>query len=680
VCERDFQKWFSSQASLEDPEDPNGWTQVNTFTSKRTSLTGDEYLRTSTIYRANTTDPANDYFLFVQENSASAAANSVVVSNSVQLEASYGNGSALRNAAPFDWAPPLGVSSANSFIIASKVPVQTGSAAFPFSWTGAVGAASNVSTVPLAPGTLQFQQQIASSGSTTLNIPSLTYAAGVVFTVPKGTASLLGISLLTSYFQDGSATPLQYPPAGQFNLQGAAPVLNAPAADLFVTPGSTNNIFQVTASSYLNWTLTTPDWVQTNGPVTGAQGSQTVSFSVPSGTATGTTGVISLDSSPSFAAPSVASGPFQVTVHVGPAPPASGVLFAGGQDWGNSALASAEIWDTASKAVIPTNGPMATARYLHTATALPSGKILIAGGFGSDGNALNTTEIFDPSTDTFAPGPNMVFPHAQHTATLLQDGTVLIAAGSATTESPFNGTANAEIYDPAANTMTQVGSLTVYRVSDAAALLNSGEVLIAGGYVAAIQTDIYDPISQKFSAGPPEGLPGSGQSSVHLANDQVLILGSLFVNLAQYSGDLYTPASNTMSLTIGVGANTGTNPAMVLLPDQTAVIFAGKKQAFAPAIPIGLTLGYDSLTQDFTTLPSGSEQRILPTAALVPDISSVVVAGGVPTNTGSTQGTAVELFDAIQKTWSSGKAMSTARMGMTSTYFTNTSSLTIAGK
>jgi hypothetical protein len=108
-------------------------------------------------------------------------------------------------------------------------------------------------------------------------------------------------------------------------------------------------------------------------------------------------------------------------------------------------LGSAEIWDTATKTVIPTNNPMTTARYLHTATALPNGKILIAGGFGSDGNALSTTEIFDPSAATFAPGPNMVSPHAQHTATLLHDGTVLLAGGSATTDDTSAGTQTAEV-------------------------------------------------------------------------------------------------------------------------------------------------------------------------------------------------------------------------------------------
>ena len=677
VCEQDFEKWLSSQQLLQESENPNGWTEVSSCTSSRSSLNGDKYSRTSTIYRANTIDPANDYFMFVQENTANPLSNSVVVSNSVQLSASYGNGSALRDASAFDWGPPSGVSSADTFTIGSKVPVQAGSAAFTVSWNGVAGLAINVSAVPLDPLALQFQQQVATSGSTTLNVPSLTYNAGVVFSAPKGIASLLGISLLTSYLQDAIGSPFQYPPAGQFNLQGASPVLTTPKLDLFVTAGSASNTFQITASSYLNWTLSVPDWITTDGPVTGGQGSQMVSFSVSSAAELGTEGTISLDTSPSFASPSVSSGPLQIRVHVGSAPPASGVLFAGGQDWSGNTLASAEIWDPATKSVVPTNGPMGTGRSQHTATALQNGTILIAGGFGSDGNALNTTEIFDPATDTFMPGPNMVFPHAEHTATLLQDGTVLIAGGSNAT-SAINLTANAEIYDPGAHSMTQVGNMTEPRQNGAAALLNSGEVLVFGGNNFPVPVDIYDPIRQQFSSGPTIQTlgQGEGQVAIHLANDQVLAIGEQFVFAAQSPEGLYTPSANTFSPTSGSTPNIGVNPAGLLLPDQTAVLFAGRRSPSGPAIPTGLTVGYSPSTQDFTRYPSGSEQRVLPTATLVPELFAAVVAGGVPANSGSTQGTAVELFDATQKTWSSGGAMSTARTGMTSTYFTNTSGLT----
>ena len=306
--------------------------------------------------------------------------------------------------------------------------------------------------------------------------------------------------------------------------------------------------------------------------------------------------------------------------------------------------------------------------------------ILIAGGFDPNGNALNTTELFDPASDTFATGPTMVSPHAQHTATLLQDGTVLIAGGCGSSGA-YNQTYVAEIYNPASNTMTQVGNTTKPRQDYAASLLNSGEVLLAGGYLSTESTaDIYEPSTQSFSVGAGYGFFGFGQSLVHLANDQVLLFGSPYLNQAQLNGELYTPASGMFSFTSGTTPNPGIHMAMLLLPDQTAVIFEGGTSGLNPAIPVGRTVNYNPSTQSFSALPSGAERRTYPTATFVPGVSQVVVAGGVPVNSGTSNGTAVELFDATQKTWSAGGQMSTARTGMTSTYFTNTSTTATASQ
>jgi hypothetical protein len=682
-CQHDFDVWLSSQESLQATEAPNGWTEINNYTARNTSLTGDGYLRTSTLYRANTTDPNQDYFMFIQENSANAAPGSMVVSNLTQLEGTYSAG----GASPFDWGPQ-GVTTSNTFTIGSTVPVQSGSAAFAVSWDGVAGIATNGFKEESNPIAANFQQQTA-SGSTTLNVPSLLYNAGLIFTVPKGTTTVLGVSTLTSFFQDGSNPSMQYPGAGLFDLRGVAPVLSAcaigPSAcqtDLYASPGSTGNSFQINASTYLNWTLSLPNGITTDGPVTEGQGSQTVTYSVDPSAPIGTISTIILDSNPSSAAPSVASGPLQLQVHVTLAPPAAGVLFAGGKDWSGNTLASAEIWDPTTKAVVPTNGPMATARSSHTATVLQNGKIFIAGGFGSNGNALNSTEIFDPATDTFSPGPNMIFAHAQHTASLLQNGTVLVAGGSATTGN-FDPTANAELYDPNTNIMSQLAGMNKFRQGAAAVVLNSGDVMVVGGLLslAPVQIDVYNWGQQNFSLGAALALAASGgQVAVHLPNDQVLVLGSQLAP-SSYSGALYTPSSDSFSTTAGRAPNPGLDAAGVALPDGTAVIFAGGKgQPEPPTPPAGLTIGYDPSTQEFTTLPSGTEQRLQPTAALVPGIPAVVVAGGVPAGSGSTMGTAVELFDATQKTWSAAGAMSTARMGMTSTYFTNTSSTTSANQ
>src|ERR687886_10824 len=71
-----------------------------------------------------------------------------------------------------------------------------------------------------------------------------------------------------------------------------------------------------------------------------------------------------------------------------------------------------------------------------------------------------------------------------HTATVLKDGRVLVAGGVGDADSTHRGVAlqSAEIYDPAANTWSDAGTMSVARAGDTATLLQDGDVLVAGGY------------------------------------------------------------------------------------------------------------------------------------------------------------------------------------------------------
>jgi hypothetical protein len=71
---------------------------------------------------------------------------------------------------------------------------------------------------------------------------------------------------------------------------------------------------------------------------------------------------------------------------------------------------------------------------------------------------------------------------ARHTATLLPNGDVLVVGG-AQVSSGSAVTASAEIYHPAtASWLPGVPAMSAVRVGHSAALLPSGEVLVAGGY------------------------------------------------------------------------------------------------------------------------------------------------------------------------------------------------------
>lgn len=142
------------------------------------------------------------------------------------------------------------------------------------------------------------------------------------------------------------------------------------------------------------------------------------------------------------------------------------VLIAGGRTNDTTVTNKCEIYDIASSSFSNT-ADMSSPRIYHTATALANGNVLITGGLSNTGSILNSCEIFNARTNAFISGPNMTFPRTGHTATLLDSGKVLIFGGM--TSNPIGGpvyTNDAEIYDPATNSFSQVSSSNVmYKLS-----------------------------------------------------------------------------------------------------------------------------------------------------------------------------------------------------------------------
>ena len=121
-------------------------------------------------------------------------------------------------------------------------------------------------------------------------------------------------------------------------------------------------------------------------------------------------------------------------------------------------------------------GALTTARHKHDAIRLPDGRVLVVGGADrTDRLHYETTEIYSPGTATFERGPSMR--HRRYkiagTSVLLPNGDVLITSGART----------AELLDHGTKTFREVaGPLPeAYRFA-AAAPLQGGDVLIAGGY------------------------------------------------------------------------------------------------------------------------------------------------------------------------------------------------------
>ncbi len=238
--------------------------------------------------------------------------------------------------------------------------------------------------------------------------------------------------------------------------------------------------------------------------------------------------------------------------------PADGqVLIAGGvTDSQGPTIRNAELYDPVTGKFTATSSMKAT-RAMHTATLIASGplagNVLIAGGISDEsGGDVASAELYDPATGQFTSTGTMGIPREGHSATWLAPGIVtsalagkVLIAGGGDIGAPSD---TAEVFNPQNGTFTPVGPMSTPRMLQAAVLLGSGQVLIAGGQSSETEflttAELFNPATSAFS---PTGKMINlhiGASATMLENGGVLIAGGRS-NLA----DLYDPAAGTFSPT-----------------------------------------------------------------------------------------------------------------------------------
>jgi hypothetical protein len=313
--------------------------------------------------------------------------------------------------------------------------------------------------------------------------------------------------------------------------------------------------------------------------------------------------------------------------------PGGKVLMAGGQTVTGGSLASAELYNPATRSFSAT-GSLHTARSYPAAALLPGGKVLVTGGLSDNFISVSSAELYNPATGTWANTTPMNAASYGLTATPLPNGSVLVAG--------FGGTTPAEVYNPAKATWTNTGAPAVSQSGFVTAtLLADGQVLVAGGGTAAAQ--LYNPATNAWQATGSMSTTGQDPAAALLPDGDVLVTGGNAPGggPALASAELYDPATGKWSTT-GSMSDARYGATATVLPDGTVLAAGGCSSCGnQPALPSAEVFnnGFWFPVQPMT------QPRVFQTATPLPG-GSVLVAGGGPTYYGAAAGTA-EVFTPV---------------------------------
>jgi galactose oxidase-like protein len=317
------------------------------------------------------------------------------------------------------------------------------------------------------------------------------------------------------------------------------------------------------------------------------------------------------------------------------------VLYTGGGLPGNGfATSPAEIYNPAAQTSAAT-GSMTIVRCFETATTLPNGQVLFAGG-QSSGGPTATAEIYDPVAGMFTTTASMGFARQGHTATLLSDGTVLIAGGTGNCGGSPCTLNTAELYNPASGMFTPTNGKMATPYSGAAAiLLNTGQILIAGG--GNTFAELYDPSSGSFSQTAAAVNPPAQCTATLLQNGTVLFTGGVAAGAVSADAEIYDPIAGTFTATGSLNIPRDLHTATLLANGE--VLIAGGNSTFSRPAAAEL---YDPVSGTFRLTGNLEETRFGQSATALSD-GTVLIAGGV----GGQALASIEAYDPSAGTFSS---------------------------
>lgn len=265
--------------------------------------------------------------------------------------------------------------------------------------------------------------------------------------------------------------------------------------------------------------------------------------------------------------------------------------------------------------------------------------------------------IVDPTWTATA--NTMTVARAGHTATVLTGGKVLIVGGqrpNAATPTYLNST---ELFDPGTNTFAAGPALAGPRSLHVAVRLSNGDVLVAGGAAASgalTTTELYETSTGKFRSVGVLKAARQDAAAVELSGGKVLITGGIAGANVLQTAELYDTTSETWTFTVGNMVSPRFGHSLTLLPLGQAFVIGGASTAAANLVVTSADY-YTASTDRFSVAPSLVTGRFHFGAAPLPDTRVLVVSGA----TSSTETAAAEIFDPNTAAWSSAGTLAHAR-------------------
>jgi len=340
-----------------------------------------------------------------------------------------------------------------------------------------------------------------------------------------------------------------------------------------------------------------------------------------------------------------------------------------------SLTASATITVTTSAGRFTPTGSMLRGHSSHTGTLLGNGKVLVAGGvihgrdwICPDGQAF--AELYDSAAGSFSQTGTMTSPRYDHTATALLNGQVLVTGGIPSGyDCEDNGTpalSSAELYDPSHGSFTATGSMVEARIGHTATLLAGGKVLVAGGTdgnsTASKTAELYDPQTGAFGSTGDMSIRRSAHTATLLANGKVLIAGgSNSSGTATAKAEIYDPGTGTFSPT-GSMTTARAGLTATLLATGRVLITGGSDLATAEL--------YDPTTGSFAPTGNMVQARSSHTATLLSDGNVLIAGGGDST---------AEIYNPSTGAFTPTGGMEVGRAGHTATLLPNGKVLVAGG-